>query len=382
VTAEAVHVRPPRDWGTVDSLALNTAIGLVFVFATFAMLTSTITESAARWLGLRGEYLLRGIRTLTDGGGVFKLPEMRGVWGVVRKLARRKPLPKPPAKDARPVITKLLESRMVVGDPAMTGLPPEAGNRQLTRKERRKLPSYVSARAFARGVLDIAVPNADGSTTLAELQTQIAASKDLGKLQAPLLTMLKNTDGNITQFRLLLEEWYDDQMARVSGWYKRHVRWISLAIATALAIVFNVNAVGIGQSLYTDEALRGATVSQAVEASDCGEKTPAECLGKVRKEVAKTHDAGLPIGWGTVQVCVGEPKCSWADKHGLTKSTGGLGGDVATLVLLLLGYVVMIVATLPGARFWFDLLGRFGSLRSSGPKPPPAASSSAAASAG
>jgi hypothetical protein len=365
----------------MDSLVFSTAIGLAFVFATFALLTSTITESVARWLGLRGEYLLRGIRTLTDGGGDFKLPELRGVWGVVRSLARR-PSPKTPTKDPRPVITKLLESRMVVGDPATTGLPKEVGNRQLSRKERRKLPSYVSARAFARGVLDIAVPDADGSTTLAELKQQITASKDLGALQAPLLTMLKNTDGSITQFRLLLEEWYDDQMARVSGWYKRHVRWISLAIATTFAIVFNVNAVGITQSLYTDEALRSATVSQAVEAADCGRNTPADCLAKVRSEVAKTHDAGLPIGWGTVQVCVGDPKCGWADRHGLTKSSGGFGGDVATILLLLIGYVVMILATMPGAQFWFNLLGRFGSLRSSGPKPPPAAPSSAAATAG
>jgi hypothetical protein len=357
----------------VDSLVLNTAIGLVFVFATFALLTSTITESVARWLGLRGEYLLRGIRTLTDGGGDFKLPELRGTWEFVRRLVRRPAPPEPSAKDPRPIITKLLESRMVVGD----ALPAEAGNRSLNRKERRKLPSYVSARAFARGVLDIAVPNADGSTTLSELKTQITASKDLGKLQAPLLTMLKNTDGNITQFRLLLEEWYDDQMARVSGWYKRHVRWISLAIATALAIAFNVNAVGIGQSLYTDEALRGATVSQAVEAADCGKSTPADCLGKVRDQVAKTQDAGLPIGWGAVQSCAGKSDCSWADKHGLTKSSGGFGGDVATIALVLIGYLLMIVATLPGARFWFDLLGRFGSLRSSGPKPPPAAPSSA-----
>jgi hypothetical protein len=31
-----------------------------------------------------------------------------------------------------------------------------------------------------------------------------------------------------------------------------------------------------------------------------------------------------------------------------------------------------VVALLPGARFWFDLLGKLGSLRSSGPKPPQA----------
>jgi len=33
-------------------------------------------------------------------------------------------------------------------------------------------------------------------------------------------------------------------------------------------------------------------------------------------------------------------------------------------------FVLIVLAMLPGARFWFGLLDRFGSLRESGPKPP------------
>ena len=57
----------------MDSLILQTVIGLVFLFATFAVLVSLLTELIARFIGLRGEYLLRGIRTLVDGGGDFGL---------------------------------------------------------------------------------------------------------------------------------------------------------------------------------------------------------------------------------------------------------------------------------------------------------------------
>ena len=47
---------------------------LMFVFAAFSSVVSVLTEMISRFLGLRGEYLLRGLRTLLDGGGKFALP--------------------------------------------------------------------------------------------------------------------------------------------------------------------------------------------------------------------------------------------------------------------------------------------------------------------
>jgi hypothetical protein len=53
----------------MDSLVLQTALGLVFLFAVFAALASVLTELVTRFVGLRREYLLRGIHTLVDGPG-------------------------------------------------------------------------------------------------------------------------------------------------------------------------------------------------------------------------------------------------------------------------------------------------------------------------
>ena len=39
------------------------------------------------------------------------------------------------------------------------------------------------------------------------------------------------------------------------------------------------------------------------------------------------------------------------------------------LVTVLLGWGLMVAALIPGARFWFDLLSRLGTLRSTGPRP-------------
>src|SRR5215468_10465586 len=60
----------------MDNLVLDTVIGLVFIFAIFAVLISLLTEMIARFIGLRGEYLLRGIRTMVDGQSHFRLSLM------------------------------------------------------------------------------------------------------------------------------------------------------------------------------------------------------------------------------------------------------------------------------------------------------------------
>ena len=57
----------------VDSLVLDTVIGIVFVFATFGLLISLLTELIARFMGMRGEYLMRGLRSLVDENPTFRL---------------------------------------------------------------------------------------------------------------------------------------------------------------------------------------------------------------------------------------------------------------------------------------------------------------------
>ena len=57
----------------MDSLVLDTVIGIVFVFATFGLLISLLTELIARFMGLRGEYLMRGLRSLVDENPTFRL---------------------------------------------------------------------------------------------------------------------------------------------------------------------------------------------------------------------------------------------------------------------------------------------------------------------
>ena len=343
----------------MDSLVLDTAIGLVFVFATFAVVVSLVTEMVSRFMGLRGEYLLRGLRTLLDSDHTFELK-----W---RDLFKR--TPGEPDAGPTPAISQLLALDYIKSAADKGEMPPNAGNARLINKQRRQLPSYLSGRSFARAIIDLTVPNASGQTTVDDIAANLNNLPD-SPVKSYLAALAKTVGTDVDKIRQGLAEYYDDHMARVSGWYKRHVRWVSLFLGALLVLAFNVNAVQITRSLYTDQTLRESVVTRAVEAADCGTQDPKDCLDKVRAEIANARDAGLPIGWAGSDVTCDSGPCPWLEGHGLANPTDSGWADVLFFLLVLVGWSIMVLALLPGARFWFDLLAKMGSLRSTGPKPP------------
>lgn len=162
----------------MDSLVVQTAIGLIFTFATFALLISVLTEAITRFIGLRGEYLLRGVRTLVDSKSHFELP--------LSDIFSRKSRAAPPAQVSpdspepaevspdSPVITKVMNHPLIAVSADKGDMPPQAGNAKLTNPQRRKLPSYISGRSFSRALVDIVIPNAAGTTTMDALRTKLA----------------------------------------------------------------------------------------------------------------------------------------------------------------------------------------------------------------
>jgi hypothetical protein len=449
----------------MDSLVLQTAIGLVFIFATVAALVSVVTESISRYVGLRAEYLMRGLRMLLDGGGEFKLPFLEAVFGFVfstrKKMAAATTAPAAAtatvhaataahaaakvgidsadkalaaakrgrdenriqtaeaafaqaekafvdaeqalatvqsaalsateaAQDRAPAVVARIMAHPLIGSTANLKVAAErrrflrkrpkvnvavpaapAGDAPLTNKQRRQLPSYISARSFAQAVIDVIVPNSADATTMTQIRDGIARipSGDIpDHLRTALLAMANTATANVETFRTNIEHWYDDQMARVSGWYKRHVRWVSAGIGLTLVIALNLNVLTIARSLYSDEAVRGSVVTQATGASRCT-KSPADCLQDLRTQISTIRGSGVPIGWAKAPACA-STNCSWAEQWGFWRPhEPHFWRGASDLGIFLLGWVLMVIALLPGGRFWFDLLGRLGSLRSTGPKP-------------
>jgi hypothetical protein len=349
----------------MDSLVVQTAIGMVFVFATFAAVVSVVTELIARFIGLRGEYLLRGLSTLLDSPAHLELRP--------RDVMRRRPGPGPSAGNAPPPMVVQVMTHPLVRVSANKGaMPSNPGNRKLSRRERQQLPSYLPARAFASAMIRVLVGDGMGKATIVEIRQAVTAlekrpeTRDLAKM----LTTFVDASGNsVDRFRESLEKWYDDHMARVAGWYKRHVRWISLGIGAVLVLSINLSAVGIARSLYTDQALRDSVVTEATNAAQCTDKDPATCLRAIRTQIDSMQGAGLPMGWRPVAECVPHDKCSWMARYGLADPTRSGRFDILFFLLVVVGWTAMVLALVPGARFWFDALARLGTLRSTGPKP-------------
>ena len=200
-----------------------------------------------------------------------------------------------------------------------------------------------------------------------------ALPEEMSPFKESLAALAKNADDDIGRFRASVEQWYDDHMDRVSGWYKRHVAKITLVVGAILIVLLNINALTIGRTLYTESAVSAAVSNVAAKTTSCTAKeSPQECLANLQAQLSAAATAGLPIGWGTVRDCT-EPgaRCNWLDQRGIFSRHGNSGWQ---LVLVLMGFLIMVISLVPGAQFWFGLLSKLGTLRATGPKPATAGS--------
>jgi hypothetical protein len=424
VSAYLIHHIGPAQGGVVlSSGIIDLAIGLAFVFGVTAALASVATELISRFLGLRGAYLLRGLRELLDGtGGVTVVNEaerdftaMRGLvngsipagtmaqvlTGPKTQAAAATPAaPSPTAKptNGRPVekptnggpVDKrnMSATGALLGGPILRsqGMTGEIFDRELTVKPsrfgsgvtggtwwklrwgtRRSLPSYISAKSISEAVIDLLVPDAAGNTTMTTIQDSLdRLPKDL-PFTTSLQSLATNAANDITRFRTSIESWYDDHMDRVSGWYKRHVAKITITVGAILVILLNINTITLGRTLYSNSVVGTAVSTVAAHNSTC-QAGNQQCLATLQADLAAATQAGLPIGWPTVSAClVKGASCNWWQQRGILNPKGSSGWQ---LVLVIIGFLLTILALTPGAQFWFGLLVKLGAIRSTGPKPP------------
>ena len=168
----------------LSSGIIDLAAGLAFVFGVTAALSSVFTELIARFLGLRGAYLLGGLRELLDDpGSQTALNDAIGNYDAMKVLVEgpahaaaggaAPTAPATPAPTGKELATKsatgallgspILRSQGMIGQissrnlilqSGKPGRPPrmtaETGKRPPWRA-RRSLPSYISVRVVQRG---------------------------------------------------------------------------------------------------------------------------------------------------------------------------------------------------------------------------------------
>lgn len=224
----------------LSSPIIDLAIGLTFVFAVTAALASLVTELVSRLVGLRGAYLLSGLRELVDGGASStSLADASADYTAMQNLMQGTPEPaaasaaapatgQPPATPpaaARPdSVTGALLGGPILGNQGVPGqlssrnltLGPTTGTGRLPKmtadpaagrlwSQRRSLPSYISGTSFAEAVIDMVVPDPQGQTTMTEIEQNILRMPPEMPFRQSLEALVKNADGDVGRFRVSVE---------------------------------------------------------------------------------------------------------------------------------------------------------------------------------
>ena len=118
----------------------------------------------------------------------------------------------------------------------------------------------------------------DGGTTGQEAQPANAGQAVTPitlpeSLQRALRVLLAEAEHDVEHFKIQLEQWFNNGMERVSGWYKRETQFILLILAVLLTIGSNADTLKIVNTLWRDPTVRSATIAQAQAYMDQANKT-------------------------------------------------------------------------------------------------------------
>ena len=289
-----------------DFAALDVALGLIFVYLILALICSAISETISSVFSWRAKFLREGIANLLD------------------------------PTDAR---HGMEITERLYGHPLVNGLI-----RPIRPRSRRmRYPSYIPSRTFVTALL-----NLDTAGAARQVDESISAIRS-PEVEKALRAILASAQGDVTRFQRGPEQWFDDAMERVSGWYRRRVQLVMWCLAIGIAGALNADTIRIAQQLWSDKAVRAAVVAHA-ESAGAQQREPD--VGRIAQDVDELRELDLPIGWN------GEARPSGT-------SDWILGGLFKTIGLLFTAAAITL-----GAPFWFDMLSKVARIRSAGAPPP------------
>lgn len=229
-----------------NSVILDVAIGLVFIYLFFSIVASAVKEAISGYLKWRAKDLKEGIaQLLSDRGFVNQLYD-------------------------HPLIQS-----MVKGGPDFSD----------ASKDRN--PSYIPSRIFAQA--------------LWQLYNDAKQRGESAQWIKTVDSVLTASGVDVQQNLKSLETWFDDGMDRVSGWYKRNIQYTLFIIAAVIVVLFNVDSFKIVTVLYTDETIRNGLASEAIKFKEAYKDASDTAIASASANVQEIYNnlkvQRIPIGW-------------------------------------------------------------------------------------
>jgi hypothetical protein len=238
-----------------------------------------------------------------------------------------------------------------------------------TANSTEKFPSYLTPQAFS-GALVSALLNPQASNPAAttpvattpwsayasidSLRTAVDGLND-PQLKTSMQTLLNEGAQSLDAFRLRAEALFNNQMDRVSGWYKRYTQVVTAIAGLVLVVTLNADAFRLFNDFWSNAHLRETATSVAAAMSD--EPDMKLAVAKAQKSLS---EANLQLGWhlgiGHYTSCV----ITLGDSSAACPS-------LMDVVKKMTGLLVSALAISLGADFWFKTMGTLLKLRSTGP---------------
>ncbi|MCX9155025.1 hypothetical protein OPU71_02670 [Niveibacterium sp. 24ML] len=302
---------------------IDVMLGLTLLFAGLSVFCSSLVEALSAWLGLRGRYLRESLFHLMGEESLY---------------------------------------RRLIHHPAVANTV-RAGKRH-------GAPSYLASERFVAAVLDIIPSRAQAMGISGFPERPVPAGLDpivaefarsaqfLGEcgiaVGEPLARLALRNGKSLDDLRKALAEWFDSQMDRIGGWYKRHIQRLLFGVGLVVALVMNIDTLQVARALASEPALRTLVSAPATRVASEREIELAALLEAGR-------DRGLPIGYN----CLSEPDRGVEESIRLCTKQFQRGSWLEHL-LKLAGLLLTALSVSFGAPFWFDLLLKVANLRSSG----------------
>lgn len=199
------------------------------------------------------------------------------------------------------------------------------------------------------GIEDLALP----SRTIDFLRRNIELLQRRRRRDTDLPVM-----ANFEAFSETVQSWFNNSMDSLTNIFKVRAQVYLFFISTVVILFFNINALVVAQTLWTQPTVRSSIVeaAQATAADSSTVTTEDDERSPVEFFEEELATLGLPLGWT-------EQELEAASLGFFPSQVSDAQREVPSTFINFFGWILTIGAAMFGAPFWYDILNKIVNLR-------------------